>query len=528
MRLRIFKYLAFFTLTVLLVQACASFGTPSGGPKDKTPPALDSVLSEQNFQTNFSKMKFELYFDEFVNLKDWSKKLLVSPPLLYKPKLTTRAKKIIFEFNEKEELKKEATYVINFNGSIVDYTEGNPLQNFNFVFSTGDVIDSLALEGEAVDILSGLPIEDITVAMYDTLADSIIVLERPFYLAKTDKNGNFKFQNLKPDTFIVVAFKDDNLNQKYDPKSEMLGFLDQYVVLNDSSSPKLKFEICPPEKSTKILKKLLSDSVHTKLLLDSDEDFSDLKTEPDSILKFELRIKDTLTLFTTAIDSFQVITPTDTMTIKQDNEKNGFPKFELLSDTLYSHLYPRDSIFIKFGTPIEKVDTSLINISDSIDANIEIRDFQILVRFKIKPDSVYKLNIPKGTVSDIYQNSNDSLTLTLVADKSNSFGKINLTLDSLDSAKQYVMEFFLKNEKIDQKIIKKVMSYKLSYDHLKPGSYGFSLIEDLDKNGRWTTSDYWTKRKPEVVKSYKLEELRGDWELEDIIIWNKSEVIQEE
>ncbi|HPK08852.1 MAG TPA: hypothetical protein PK246_00850, partial [Saprospiraceae bacterium] len=99
---------------------------------------------------------------------------------------------------------------------------------------------------------------------------------------------------------------------------------------------------------------------------------------------------------------------------------------------------------------------------------------------------------------------------------------------SLDSAKQYVMEFFLKNEKIDQKIIKKVMSYKLSYDHLKPGSYGFSLIEDLDKNGRWTTSDYWTKRKPEVVKSYKLEELRGDWELEDIIIWNKSEVIQEE
>ena len=57
-----------------LVYACANRGYPEGGPKDTTPP---EVVNENpvSFSTDFSKKRIEIYFDEFVQLKDIDKKI---------------------------------------------------------------------------------------------------------------------------------------------------------------------------------------------------------------------------------------------------------------------------------------------------------------------------------------------------------------------------------------------------------------------------------------------------------------------
>ena len=118
---------------IVFSQGCASTGSPSGGPRDVTPPKMDSIRSAQNRQTNFKPRQVDFYFDEFIEVRDPIKEVLVSPPLTYIPQVKHRGKKVSFAFDEKEVLRENATYTINFGESVVDFHEGNKLPNFNFV-----------------------------------------------------------------------------------------------------------------------------------------------------------------------------------------------------------------------------------------------------------------------------------------------------------------------------------------------------------------------------------------------------------
>ena len=186
--------------------ACASSGSLGGGPKDKTPPMVIAENSSQNFQTNFASRSFELTFDEFVVLKDPIKQIVVSPPLTYIPIVKARGKKITFSFNEKEIIKDSTTYTVNFGEAIQDLHENNKLDNFRFVFSSGDIIDSLSVKGKVFDVLTGKPLPNITVMLYDKLDDSSFVKEKPFYFARTNKEGDYSIENIKKDTFRVFLF----------------------------------------------------------------------------------------------------------------------------------------------------------------------------------------------------------------------------------------------------------------------------------------------------------------------------------
>ena len=70
----------------LLIYACANRGYPEGGPKDTTPPKV--ILEDPvSYTRNFSKKRVNIYFDEFVQLKDINEKFIISPPLKKKPKV---------------------------------------------------------------------------------------------------------------------------------------------------------------------------------------------------------------------------------------------------------------------------------------------------------------------------------------------------------------------------------------------------------------------------------------------------------
>lgn len=137
-----------------LVYACANRGYPEGGPKDTTPP---EVVNENpvSFSTDFSKKRIEIYFDEFVQLKDIDKKFIISPPQNKKPKVRLKGKYIQVEIQDT--LRPNTTYSLDFGDAIADNNEGNPLGYYRYVFSTGPVIDSLELAGNVVNAESGEP-----------------------------------------------------------------------------------------------------------------------------------------------------------------------------------------------------------------------------------------------------------------------------------------------------------------------------------------------------------------------------------
>ena len=91
----------------LCVLACARQGAPTGGPKDLTPPKLDSIASTPNFTTRFDKKRIELHFDEWITLDDAANQVIISPPLAKRPKITLKGKMVVVELPETEVLREK-------------------------------------------------------------------------------------------------------------------------------------------------------------------------------------------------------------------------------------------------------------------------------------------------------------------------------------------------------------------------------------------------------------------------------------
>src|SRR5208337_2738101 len=137
-------------LAFFLVSCANMSATLVGGPKDITPPRL--VFSIPAFKTtNFKGRKVEITFDEFLKQTEVAKELVISPPLKKRPTVILRNKSIYIILDEKDTFKRNTTYTFYFANSVQDLNEGNQLRDFQFVFSTGDVVDSLSLRGRVLN-----------------------------------------------------------------------------------------------------------------------------------------------------------------------------------------------------------------------------------------------------------------------------------------------------------------------------------------------------------------------------------------
>jgi len=187
MALNFFKKLAFPCLAVIIF-SCAKIGTPTGGPRDVTPPKVVSSKPTMN-SLDFKGKKVEITFDEYVQLLDISKNFVISPPLKKMPMVIMRGKSVVIDL-EADTLKQNTTYRFYFGNGIADNNERNILKNFEFVFSTGNTIDSLSFRGRVVDAFDHKPDkESYFVMLYSKFQDSIPRKQLPDYITKTDEKG---------------------------------------------------------------------------------------------------------------------------------------------------------------------------------------------------------------------------------------------------------------------------------------------------------------------------------------------------
>lgn len=227
-KLRICKLLTIIMLAAYCLHSssCANtHGAPTGGPKDTIPPVVLKMQPDSN-ATNFpvTKGKITITFDEYVQLKDPSKNIILSPPQKKRPKTSIKGKNIVVTFEEP--LDSNTTYSLNFGNAIVDNNESNPLPFFTYTFSTGTTIDTMMLSGNVYDYATLLPVEGATVSLYHNAKDSSVFNDLPAAVTKTDKWGYFVLRNIKNIPYRVYAIKDENNNNKYDPGLEQVGFLD--------------------------------------------------------------------------------------------------------------------------------------------------------------------------------------------------------------------------------------------------------------------------------------------------------------
>ena len=210
----------------LLMAACASIGSPEGGPRDYTPPQVVKTSPAAN-SLNFKGNKVEIIFDEIVNLKDQQKKVVVSPAPKTQPLIRTVGKKVTIEF--RDELEENTTYVIDFSNAIEDNNEGNQMDGYSFAFSTGDVIDTLAVSGIVLRANDLEPMQHVLVGLHSNLDDTAFTrmpLER---VSRTNDVGKFTIRNLKAGSYHIYAINDVDGDYRM-ARTEDIAFLDSLVV----------------------------------------------------------------------------------------------------------------------------------------------------------------------------------------------------------------------------------------------------------------------------------------------------------
>lgn len=232
--------------TMMFSHSCANTTTPpSGGPKDTIPPVITELYPFPGATAvPMEKTKLELTFNEYVVVKD-PKSLYLSPPMEKAPKYKIQGKSVVVYFEEP--LDSNRTYTLDVTNAIADNNEGNMFPGYTLVFSTGDVLDSMLVTGIVQDCNTLQPLKGATVMLYKDQADSAVFLRRPDAAVKTDDWGFFCLRNIQDTVFRMYAVWDENNNNKYDPESEKIAFIDSLVkpvtVVNDSLPELLKYDM---------------------------------------------------------------------------------------------------------------------------------------------------------------------------------------------------------------------------------------------------------------------------------------------
>ncbi len=515
--------------------SCASTGNPSGGPKDKTPPKILDEQSTSNLQTNFTKQTIEINFDEFVNLKNPQQQIVVSPPLIYPLQFEHRGKRVEIKFHENEVLKDDVTYSISFGDAIEDFREGNKLENLKFVFSTGDILDSLSFSGSVLDAYTREPAKDILVMLYDTLyRDSIPYQDRPYYFAKTDEDGQFNIENMKSDTFKIFALGDANLNYIYDQDSEMIGFTDSLYVISDSIRNTIKIEVFTGLAIPSIFD--IDRSEYGVVRLEFDQSPMDVTyTVTDSLLQVYPQVKkDSLLLWYNqpSDTTFTFYVVEDTINVNTNPlKKNGALTNIEANAKLSSGIMARDSVKFTFNHPLDTIDTSFIKLhytNDTLEQalvgwNAGVIDndpFSMFISHRWKEQDTITISIDSAAVLDIYENTIDSFGLTFKIEQAEKRGIIQFELTEIKDNIDYVVEI-RKSDELIKKLVLNTLKNTAIMPGLKAGKYKATIIEDVNKNRRWDAGNYLENRQSEVIRTVDIEELRENWEVEASVDWNK-------
>ena len=201
-----------------MLGACANIGSPEGGPRDYTPPALLRA-NPMPGELNVKRSRVELRFDEYIQLKDQQKKVVVSPVQKEAPVIRTVGKKITVEF--RDTMKPNTTYVIDFTNAIEDNNEGNVLDGFSYAFSTGDQIDTLQISGIVLRAKDLEPMQHVLVGLHTNLDDSAFTKLPMERISRTNDKGEFTIRNLKPGLYHVFALGDMDGDYRMNSSEDM-------------------------------------------------------------------------------------------------------------------------------------------------------------------------------------------------------------------------------------------------------------------------------------------------------------------
>lgn len=509
--------------------SCAKRGSITGGLKDTLAPVL-KMSFPKNFSTNFKGNEIKLTFDEYIKLKDLKKQLIISPPMKNEPLIlpTTTSKYLTIKINDT--LKPNTTYSFNFGQSIEDNNEGNPYNQFKYVFSTGEYIDSLSLSGSVKDAYNKEVESFVSVMLYDVndeFKDSVVYNQTPRYVTNTlDSLKTFKLENLKAGKYLLVTMKDYNSNNKFNSKKDKIGFKKEFITIPNDTIYELKlFKETQPFKAYKPIQ-----TSGNKLILPFEGKTNEVKITlkngaeilPTIITKFPK--KDSLQVWykPLKVDSLEIAVTKDKYQANfrfkiKDQKKDTLN----ISAVQAGVLNFRKRFTLESATPLTKFDNSKIKLinkdSVSVDFKTEYDDFnqQLHFDFKKEHSEKYTFKIMPGAFTDYLEKSNDTIIYKITTKSLSDYG--NLTVN-LQKVKRFPVIVELTNEKGDVLATEySENNTKIEFNLVEPAQFWLRVIYDDNKNKEWDSGNYLEKRQAEEVVYFSKEiDVRANWDVDQV------------
>ena len=553
---------------MIFSHSCANTTTPpSGGPKDTIPPVITEIypaLGMTNVPVHGTKL--EVKFNEYVVVKD-AKSIFLSPPLEKMPQYKIKGKGVIISFEN--DLDSNKTYTLDLTNAIADNNEGNMFPGFTLVFSTGERIDSMLVTGIVQDCNTLKPVKGATVMVYKDQADSAIFLSRPDAAVKTDEWGFFCLRNIQDTLYRMYAIFDENNNNKYDPETEKVAFIDTLfrptVVVNDSLPEMMKFEMTDTvnclARKTEMELNLFKEKPSQQMIINRER-----LGERTAYITFMAPYAQIDSIWFKGIPSEKVITQFNQV---QDSLEIWINDPKKQPDTLFLNVRYMKTDTLGLLNPFTE-EIKLLKPKQapgkSSSRNIKKEDTTAVFTLEAKPETVEQNGFIMEFKYPVVETAFDSLIFRYLNPRQQeSTAKYTVTQDTLN-LRRYIIrpeielqqgyEYFLKvphrkfkdingfyndssevkvtlpvDEKLStmnlnlsnvhNKYIVDLLNEKrstvlrtyivekdevLKFPYLKAGKYSIRITEDLNKNGLVDTGILLEKKQPEKVRFYKLED----------------------
>lgn len=459
---KIAKFLIYLSFTLVLYCSqigCANIIPPGGGPRDTLPPILVNATPRDS-SLNSNATKITLTFNEYIELKDVTQNLIVSPLPKNSPNVEHKLKTITIKL--KDSLEANTTYSLNFGNSIVDINENNPFKNFTYVFSTGKNIDSNSLRGKVMVAETGLTDSTLIAVLYRNLNDTAVLKERPRYMAKVTGDGSFMFNNLPIGKYNLFAMN-NSYTKKYDDSTQLFGFLDSIIEVG---------------------KTLTASTIY-------------------------------------AFQEARKIVPTPPSTVKADTDKNL--KYSTSLENSRQDILD-SALTFNFSRNIKSIDTSKIILYDTnykkLDNYKIIQDSNKQIMRLVaawKPKTPYYLILQRDAVLDtINAKIAKTDTLKFITKSETDYGTVKIRFNKIDSNEHKVLLIY-KESKLYESI--KISQKEIVKKLYQPGEYELKILIDKNNNGIWDTGNYKQKKQPEIIQSVdKKLSVRANWDNETDIV----------
>lgn len=460
-----------------LLPRCANIVPPSGGPKDTLPPRLMSA-NPVDSTLRFKSKKVVFNFSEYVELDNIFEKLIVSPTLKRTPTVTAKLRTVTMEI--KDTLEQNTTYTFNFSDAIKDVNERNPIEDFQFVVSTGDYLDSLQVKGFTINAETGKVDSNVAVLLYRNTIDSVVSKEKPVYYARSKGNGRFWFKNLAPGDYKLFAIKEEDKDLQYNQPTELIAFNDSLLHLREQNMQDITMLMFVEKDST---------------LKDPNAPAEEPPAEEEDDDKKEKKKKVRLN-----------VTPT----LSENQQHLGQP------------------LLLTFTLPVKTLDSTLFQLTQdttltpvSFTTSFDSTRTQLSIHYDWKEGMPYRLILPKESATDTSgQQLTKADTISFKSKKESDYGRAMVKLTLSDSTKAALaadtgMHFVA--ELIKDKEIKysgRLIDGAWIQKRILPGEYEVWILLDANQNGKWDRGVYYgtPKKQPERVVSFpKKENIKANW-----------------